>query len=274
MTPDGLIGGSLREPAIDDRDLPLVVGIHGSGCNSNYFDLASNSFAAAAEARAMPVALLDREGHGASGPAQAGSAIDRGVGAIAAFLEAVYVERPDLEERPIALVGHSFGGAVALTFAARNTDVAISAICVSGIGDLPNPEYIASRRELSTRPAAFWLFGPGASYDWRGITALRAAADCWRAEEVAEITGDWPARWSRTVQAVTCPVHFRLAEHERIWDATPEAVDRIAASFTSSSRVDAAILADGGHLYEVHLRGPELTEAQLEFIRDAGPMRP
>lgn len=272
-TSDGRIAGKLCEPARDDESMPLVVCVHGSGCNSGYFDLASNSFVAAATERGMPVLLLDRPGHGASGDAPPGSAIDRGADAVGELLDALSASREDLRARPVALVGHSFGGAVALTFAAREPNelnVAIAAICVSGIGDLANADYVESRRGATASPAALWLFGPGSSYDWRGITALRAASDRWRAEEVDEVTGDWPRRWSRTVAAVTCPVHFRLAEHERIWDARPHAIERIAAAFARSARVDAAIAPDGGHLYEVHLRGPELIDAQLDFIRDAG----
>jgi pimeloyl-ACP methyl ester carboxylesterase len=268
-----LSSGRLHAQRWGDPAAPLVVCVHGSGCNSGYFDLAGNSLLAAATERGMPVLLLDRPGHGASGAAPPGSAIDRGAEAVGELLDALYAARADLRERQVALVGHSFGGAVALTFAARNPGVTIAAVCVSGIGDVANPDYVESRRGATASPAALWLFGPGSSYDWRGITALRAAADRWRAEEVDEIAGDWPRRWARTVSAVTCPVHFRLAEHERIWDNGPHAIKRITAAFTRSAYVDAGIALDGGHLYEVHLRGPELVGAQLDFIRDAGARR-
>ena len=34
----------------------------------------------------------------------------------------------------------------------------------------------------------------------------------------------------------------------------------------ASPRVDAALLPEGGHVYEIHKRGPELIASQLDFL--------
>jgi hypothetical protein len=142
----------------------------------------------------------------------------------------------------------------------------LAALCVAGIGDVPNPEYGAAVGASVQRPAPYWLFGPGSTYDWRGITALRASSCEWRREEIDELRDRWSERWMPLASAIKAPVHFRLAEYERIWDATAAGLERMRRSFAASPLVDAAILPDGGHLYEVHTRGPELTASQVAFI--------
>lgn len=278
-TPDGRVRGSLcSDPTKDDPALPLLVCVHGSGSNSRYFDLSSNSLVSEATRRGHQVLLVDRPGHGASPAPDPGSAIDQGVAAVSSLIKTLQEDQPVLADRRLALIGHSFGGAVALAYAAGAASGAMAALCVSGIGDRPEKEYAATRTASPdgqlARPAAYWLFGPGSSYDWRGVSALRPATSAWRAEEVHEIVHDWPRRWMTVANAITCPVQVRLAEYERIWETTPAAIRRISSAFTRAARVDAAIAPAGGHLYEAHLRGPELVAAQLDFIRSAVAAKP
>lgn len=253
---------------------PLILCIHGAGCTGNYFDLSSNSLAEAAASRGMPTLLADRPGHGTSREALTGSAIDRSVDAAIALVNDVRAAHPSLDRQRVGLIGHSLGGVVALLVACRMAAAgdAPIAICMSGIGDRHSEEYRSSLVQTTgatAQPTPYWLFGPGSSYDWRGITALRGAAAPWRAAELDELHRSWPDRWAETAKAVTAPVHFRLAEFERIWEATPAAIERIAKAFSHALSVDAAIAPDGGHLYEAHLRGPELVASQLDFIARA-----
>jgi hypothetical protein len=70
-------------------------------------------------------------------------------------------------------------------------------------------------------------------------------------------------------------VQLRLAEHDNIWVATQEAIGRMSGRLVAAPVVDAAILPAGGHLYEIHKRGGELVEAQLDFLsaRADAPLR-
>jgi pimeloyl-ACP methyl ester carboxylesterase len=274
-TADGSVGATLCEPALVAPEAPLILCIHGAGCTGAYFDLAGNSLAEAAAARGMPTLLVDRPGHGASPLPVPGAPIHRNADAVVMLADAVRGARRDLAKRPVALIGHSFGGAVALLASdqlTRAKDRPV-AICLSGIGDRHDPRYSAwlatERDPAALPPAPHWLFGPGRSYDWRGITALRSAAATWQHEELDELHQSWPARWRDAAGAVASPVHVRLAEYERIWEATPESIGRIARAFGRAPHVDAALALGGGHLYEAHLRGPELVASQLDFIVDA-----
>lgn len=265
---DIAMSGLLGVPEGVAPGAPLLVAIHGSGCHGGYFDLPNNSLLEAAVARGLPVLLVDRPGHGASPTALSGSAIDGSVDAVALLIDEVQRATADARGRRVSVLGHSFGAAVAITYAARAKNVA--SLCISGIGDVPNPAYSDDLRTRSagggTRPSPQWFFGPSSTYETKHILALRAVAAPWRKDEVDELNQSWPVRWPQAAAAITCPVHLRIAEFERIWQATPDDVKRMASAFHSAPFVDAAIAPDGGHLYEAHRRGPELIAAQLDFV--------
>jgi len=276
-TGDGRIGGVLCLPDAIEPAAPLLVCVHGSGCDHRYFDLRSNSLVDAAASRGIPLLLLDRPGYGLSSPPpDDASAISYGVDALRLLIAQTRRKSDEVAERPLALLGHSFGGAVALSYAAQDVAGEVCCLCVSGIGDIPDADYAAAAivrsASNSPRPAPAWLFGPGISYDWRGVSALRATAQPWLPGEVYEISQVWPTLWSDVTGRVTCAVHFRVAEFERIWQADEAALTRIARSFVRASTVDVAIAPDGGHLYEAHLRGAELVASQLDFVLQQGRM--
>ncbi len=271
-THDGRVAGVLCTPTATLPEAPLLVCVHGGGCNGQYFDLKGVSLVHAAVGRGMAVLQIDRPGYGASAaPSGDVTPIVEAASAVHALVEAVRA-RPAVAQRSVALIGHSIGGAVALTYAAGAAKAGLpllAAVCVSGIGDRPTAEVTGFSRRGSNgstvEPPTDWFFGPEGSYGWKGVMALRAIAEPWRTDEVDEVVRDWPIRVADIAGAITCPVHVRLAEFERIWEADTEALRRISDAFTRTT-VDAAILPEGGHLYEVHRRGAELIAAQLDFV--------
>lgn len=222
--------------------------------------------------RGISTLLVDRPGYGKSAEPASGLAIDCGVEAINALVQVVRGASIGKSERQLVLIGHSFGGAIALTYAARQPAGCIAAICVSGIGDRPAVPYLEEMErqaiEGSQQLSPHWFFGPGSTFDRHGVTALRVATEPQRANEVHEVAYLWPAKWPSVAPKITCPVHVRLAEFERIWQATPSDIARLGDALTLAPQVDAAILPGGGHLYEAHLRGNELVAAQLDFVQN------
>jgi pimeloyl-ACP methyl ester carboxylesterase len=247
----------------------LLVCIHGGGCNHHYFDLKGYSVAAAARERGFAVLLVDRPGHGASAAPATERPIEEAAGLLIPFIGEV--RQAHGLDVPVALLGHSVGGAVVIHAAGEAADVPIRAAAVSGIGHRATPEaeaWFAEVREgkESPQPPASYFFGPEDTYDWRGPAALRRCGETWQRSDVLEVMGEWPARFGEVAARVRVPVHLRLAEHERIWDNRPVVIGAMARSFRAAPEVDARLIPGGGHLYEVHRCGHELVAAQLDFL--------
>jgi len=251
---------------------PLLLCIHGGGCNGGYFDMKGFSVAEAAIAHGFDVLLVNRPGYGGSAPPRTASPITEATELLPGYLLPILAARasPDL-----VVIGHSIGGAVALTLAAANR-LPIRAVAVSGIGRIPSDAalaWLAEQASTDPEPPPEFFFGPDGSYDWRGPLALRRVVEPWRHEELEDVRTNWPGRFDTVAAAIMVPVAFHLAEYERIWRASPADVADAAARFTHAPQVEAGVLPDGGHLYEIHRRGGELTALQLAFL-GTGPALP
>jgi pimeloyl-ACP methyl ester carboxylesterase len=268
---DGLISGYLVKSG-DFTNKPLLVCIHGGGCNGRYFDLKGNSVMGAARQRGFPVLLVNRPGyHGNDLPAGA-SPIAGTAPVIRHFAEEVRHGLGGVR-RPIALIGHSIGGALALQMASERGDWPLLGVAVSGIGDVSPPVIGAIQVPPGLTkfqpPQEFTdalFFDPDRSLSWKAVASLRAAAEPWLVSEVVDVVRQWPGAWPDVARKIDVAVHLRLAEHERIWETGQKVVDRMAARLSSAPRLDVDLLRGGGHLYEATKHGQELIRAQLDFF--------
>ncbi len=268
---DGLVSGVLVEPESADDRLPFLACIHGGGCNGRYFDLKGSSLAKAAHGRGFTTLLLNRPGYGGNRALPGPFPIMETAPLIREF-----IERCRSEHAPnsigAALIGHSIGGAIALTIAAERGDWPMRSVAVSGIGDQSPPHFRSlsgAEGETIEPPSELGdalFFDPERSLKWQPLASLRAAAEPWLVSELNEVLDRWPFEWREVAARIDIPVHFRLAEHERVWIGGPAVVQRMAAAFERSPRVDAAILPGGGHLFEASRGGPEFIAGQLDFI--------
>lgn len=268
MTDTADLRFSGRLLACDDAAAPLLVCIHGGGCNGGYFDMDGFSVARAALSGGFDVLMVDRPGYGSSAPPLTDNPAAEAAELLIGQLATVMATRASPE---LAVIGHSIGGAVALILAASGR-LPLSGIAVSGIGRVPSDAaqaWLAEQASADPEPPPEFFFGPEGSYHWRGPMALRKVVEPWRADELRKVRADWPEQFDAIAAAITVPVSFHLAEHERIWRATEADVADAASCFTRSRRVVAGILPDGGHLYEIHKRGVELINHQLGFLSRA-----
>ena len=67
---------------------------------------------------------------------------------------------------------------------------------------------------------------------------------------------------------VDVPVEFSVADHERVWETTPEAIDAIAALFTSSPRVVVNEMPDSGHNLSVGWSADDYHRRVLSFVEE------
>jgi hypothetical protein len=62
------------------------------------------------------------------------------------------------------------------------------------------------------------------------------------------VTANWARRdFGELASRVTAPVEFSVAEHEKVWESTPEACEAIMALFTAAPRVQLNEMPDSGH---------------------------
>lgn len=264
--PDRRLAGELLQ--CGRPQAPLLTCIHGGGCNGRYFNLPGFSVAKAAITRGFDVLLVDRPGHGSSPPSSGSSAIDD---AVQLLPELIARTMNAQKSRALTVMGHSIGGAVALALASTNR-LPISAVTVSGIGRTPSMAaltWLATQGLRDPEPLAEFFFGPNDSYDWRGPLMLRRIAEPWTFRDVQQILLTWPIRFDDIARAITVPVGFFLAQHEHIWCADATALADAGSRFVQAPLVEADLLPDGGHLYEIHRRAPEFLERQLKFLATA-----
>lgn len=245
---------------------PLLLCIHGGGCNGRYFDIPGFSVAKQAIRNGYDVLLPDRPGHGQSPPARSAEPIAEAAELLSALLESLLRTRSSSR---LVVLGHSIGGAIALTLAAERR-IAIRAVAVSGIGRSPTPAALAWFQQFSADdrhvPPASFFFGPNGSYDWRAPIALRKVAEPWHPDEVHETLFVWRQRFDAIASRIAVPVSLHMADHEEIWDRSDMTNGKIAEAFVAAPDVVSGILPVGGHLYELHLNGAQMIEAQLAFF--------
>ena len=158
-----------------------VLLLHGFGA-----DLNSWMFTQPALAEGRRTFALDLPGHG-------GSSKDVGAGDAARFTDAVEAALAALEIERVHLVGHSMGGAVAVSLAARRPErvATLTLIAPAGLGPEINGGFIdgfvrASRRREAWRRCNSWCMTPR----W-------SAARWWRTCCATSAWMGWGRRWRR-----------------------------------------------------------------------------
>ena len=254
-------------------DIPLIVAIPGGSYTSAYFDVPDYSLMQRSAALQIPIMALDRPGYGESTPfppprATIISNAERLDDAIGRIWES-------LEIRPagVVLIGHSIGGAIALSIAARRPGWPLLGVAVSGVGLTPPPGSAAAWAAipdgplidvpLAAKDAA--MFGPSWTIgaDMPGGSRL-ADAPAPRAEVVDMNTG-WPGRLREVAARIVVPVHYRQGEFDRLWITNQDEIDTFARAFTAAPTIDAGLYPSAGHCIDLHLLGAAFQLEQLAF---------
>lgn len=240
---DGRVFGELA-----DGPGPLVVGLHGWGRDRRDLQSALSTY---------PHLLVDLPGFGVSpSPAEAWGAAD-----YASCIAAVLDEHEPAE--PVVILGHSFGGRVAVCLAASRPDL-VRGMVLCGVPLL--------RLSKAAEPTVSYRLGRKAHQAGllsnRRFEAMRrarasddynAASGVMRKVLVRVVHESYDAQ----LQAVACPVAL-------LWGSADQAVP--ASMIEKARGLLTALVATeivGGAGHDVHLQAPGRLRAMIEKVLDA-----
>ena len=259
--------------ATADADLPLIVAIHGGGYSSAYFDLPGFSLVERATALGIPIVAVDRPGYiESTGFAPADATIANNAERLDEVIGELW-RRFGGGTRGVFLIGHSIGGAITVSIAARQPSWPLVGIAISGVGLLTPPTSGEQWAALPDIPMIemppelkdYVMFGPDWSFAPDAPGRSHAAdAPCPRAELI-DITSTWHGAVRPLAAKVQVPVHYRQGEFDRLWVTGPEQAAGFSAAFTNSPRVDGAPFDRAGHCIDFHRLGHAFQLEQLAF---------
>jgi pimeloyl-ACP methyl ester carboxylesterase len=249
----------------------VIVAVHGGATTSVYFDCPGHprlSLLRKATSLGYTAIALDRPGYGASALyADEMSAADRRVALAFGVVDKIVA--PDARGAGLLILGHSAGCELALRMTVdEGADVLGLEIAGTGTNYAESAKVVLREATTTHRPAGLrdMLWQPTELYPAEVLTgALSAPGMLYE----ADVTANWARRDFPALAAnVRVPVEFSVAEHERVWDSTSEALAAIAALFTASPRVVVNEVADSGHNLSVALSAETYHQRVVSFAEE------
>lgn len=254
-------------------DSPLIVALHGGTYSSAYFDVQGYSLLDRAAALGLAVIALDRPGYGET------TALAPHAATVAANAERLDAILGDIWERHGAgrsglfVIGHSIGGAITVSIAARRPAWPLIGIAVSGVGLVTPPESLdhwsalpqVPMIELPAEVKDQVMFGPAWTFAPDMPRRSHAADAPVPRAELIDIVSTWHASVRDIASRVQVPVHYRQGEFDRLWITNADQVAGFGAAFSASPHVDAALYRSAGHCIDFHRLGLAFQLEQLAF---------
>lgn len=265
---DGVPMSGLVSQVQDAR--AVIVAVHGGATSSAYFDCPGHprlSLLRSAAARGFTAIALDRPGYGASA-VYAGEFADPARRVAAAFAAVDRILADGDRGAGLFLVGHSAGCELALRMATSRPDVVGIELAGTGLRYSDTAKSIISEATVTSRPAGLrdLLWQPTELYPAEVLTGALSAPGV--AYEAA-VTANWARRDFPEIAArVEVPVQFSVADHESVWESTPEALGAVTALFTDAPRVLLNEMADSGHNLSVGLSADTYHRNVMSFIEE------
>lgn len=281
---DGARITGIRAKAVNGEGAgkPVIVAVHGGTYTSRYFDVPGHSLIDRASAAGFDIIAIDRPGYGGSTALpDAPDLIQKNADYLEPLVPALIADF-GRAGAPVFMIGHSIGGAITISIAAREPAWSLVGIAVSGVGQKTPSESAAAYAqfpetyfvEMPTPVKDQIMFGPPETLA-EGMPAISHVANthC-PLNELLDITGGWQERLAGIAARVRVPVHVRQGEFEALWLLSQDLVDDFAAMFSSAGRVDAGIYPKAGHCIDFHLCAGAFQDEQLAFAQSVTAARP
>jgi pimeloyl-ACP methyl ester carboxylesterase len=251
---DGVPMSALVAEAPDPK--AVIVAIHGGGTTAAYFDCPghpSYSLLRTGAATGFTVVALDRPGYGSSAPypevmARPEQRVDLAYGAVDRILGHGPQGRP--RGAGLFVMAHSGGCELAMRMGAEDRGADLLGIELAGTGRHYHP---AAREILKTatrerRPAGLreLLWHPERLYPPEVLTGATAHPGAPAYED--QMVSNWARQdFPALAPAVRVPVHFSIAEYERVWQTDTSALTEIQGLFSGAPRFTVHRQREAGH---------------------------
>ncbi len=261
---------------------PLIIAIHGGTYSSAYFDVEGYSLIERAAALGLPIIALDRPGYGDTTPLPPAEAtIPRNAERLDSVIGDIW-SRYGRGRSGVFLIGHSIGGAITVSIAARRPSWNLLGIAVSGVGMVTPPESLDHWSSLPDIPMIDLpsevkdtvMFGP----EWTFSSEMPARSHSADAPvpraELLDIVTTWHSSVKGMASQVQVPVHYRQGEFDRLWITDAQQVHDFGAAFTASPLVDARLCKSAGHCIDFHRLSLAFQLEQLAFAVQSTVLEP
>jgi pimeloyl-ACP methyl ester carboxylesterase len=265
---DGIPMSGLFTQAPNPR--AVIVALHGGASSAAYFDCPGHpdlSLLRAAAAAGFTTVALDRPGYGASAP-YSDSMWDprRRVELAYAAADAMLGKRD--RGAGLFILAHSNGCELALRMAVdeRGRDLLGLELAGTGLRQYPAAAAILKQATPTHRPAGIreLIWAPEELYPADVVNAVGSAG---APPQEAEVSTNWAGRDFPALAAhVVAPVRFTAAEHERVWDSTPEALADITALFAKSPHVAIHHQDGAGHNLSLGVAAAQYHSSVFSFV--------
>jgi pimeloyl-ACP methyl ester carboxylesterase len=244
---DGIpLSGLLAEP----RKVPplaTVVAVHGGGVRAGYFHGRAHpslSLLTLGSRLGYSVLAVDRPGYGLSAARLPdGQGLREQSDTLHAALEDFTRHHPT--GAGLFLLGHSYGGKLALTAASDERGAAFLGLDVSGVS---HRYAVAPERLSSVGDRSNWSlhWGPLGLYPPGTFRLAGPLLTTMPAREMRQLPG-WPQAFPDIAARIRVPIRFTFAEYERWWRHDPATLAELTGMLTASPEVTVERMPHAGH---------------------------
>jgi pimeloyl-ACP methyl ester carboxylesterase len=229
------------------RPRAVLLAMHGGGSRAAYFDGSAHpdqSLLRLAADLGFTAVALDQPGYAATAGQVDGWSLEKRADLVARTLATMV----DDVGAGVVVVAHSQGAQVSVYLTAGSPAVIGLEISGSGVHLQNRAPLIVPRSDVDRRGRRTFelIWGDPGLYPEGALDRENTRAATVPASALDDALA-WPALLPEIAARVTVPVRLTLAEHEQVWDSTPEGQVEIAAMFSSAPRVQTALQLDAPH---------------------------
>lgn len=267
-----IVDGVPMSAMVTEAESPkaVIVAIHGGGTTAIYFDCPGHpsfSLLRTGAGAGFTVVALDRPGYGSSAPyPEAVSRPEQRTDLAYGAIERILGQSP--RGAGLFLMGHSGGCELTMRMAADGRGGDLLGVELAGTGRHYHP---AAREMLKTatrerRPSGLreLLWHPERLYPPEVLTGATVYPGAPPYEDL--MVSNWARQdFPALAPAVRVPVHFTIAEHERVWETDTSAVTELAAIFSGAPRFIVHRQSDAGHNISLGYAAPAYHATVFSF---------